>query len=112
MHKRGWDWLLFMAILAIGAISLLVIFALDKNLAQTQLIFWFIGLVIFFLISNVDFQIWQKLAVPFYILTLILLGLVLLFGEPIRGSVRWIDLGILRFHPSEIAKVATILILA
>ena len=110
--KKKWDALLFLVILAIGSLSLLVIFSIDKNLAANQFVFWIIGLVTLFLISFLDYKIWGKLSIPFYFLAIFTLSLLFLVGEPVRGSVRWIDLGIFRFQPSEIAKVGTIFILA
>ena len=110
--RKKWDILLFLIILAIGSLSLLVIFSIDKNLATSQLVFWIIGLVILFLISFFDYKIWGKLSIPFYFLTIFTLSLLFLVGEPVRNSVRWIDLGIFRFQPSEIAKVGTIFILS
>lgn len=64
------------------------------------------------LASFFDFENWQKLARPFYLLTIAALFILLLIGDPVRGSVRWIDLGAFRLQPSEIAKIASILLLA
>ena len=110
--RKKWDVLLFLIILAIGSLSLLVIFSIDKNLALSQLVFWTFGLIVLILISFFDYKIWKALSVPFYLFTIFVLLLLVLIGEPVRGSVRWVDLGIFRFQPSEIAKVGAILILA
>lgn len=99
-------------ILAIGAISLLVIFSISRPLFTNQLIFWLVGLTIFYLAASLPIHFWKELAIPFYIVALILLFVILLIAEPVRGSVRWIDLGVFRVQPSEIAKVAQILLLA
>lgn len=98
--------------LALAAISLSVIFSIDRSLAANQLIFWILGLSLFWIVSRASVQAWQKFAVPFYIAIIISLILVLLIGEEIRGAVRWIDLGIFRFQPSEIAKITTIIALS
>lgn len=110
--RKKWDILLFLVILAIGSLSLLVISSIDKNLAFNQFVFWIIGLAILFLISYLDYKIWKASSIPFYLLAIFTLSLLFLVGEPVRGSVRWLDLGIFRFQPSEIAKVATIFVLA
>jgi len=110
--KSSWDWTLFLTILAIGALSLLVIYSISKNLAFNQLIFWAVGLTILFLFSFFDYRNWQKLSLPFYLVTIIFLFALFFIAEPIRGSVRWINLGTFRFQPSEITKVASILVLA
>ena len=106
------DALLVAMVLALGAISLTTIFAANKSLATSQLIFWIFGLIIFYTASHTYYLTWHKYALPTYVLSIFALLFVFLFGEQIRGSVRWIDLGVFRFQPSEIAKVATIILLA
>lgn len=106
------DKLLYAHILVLAAISLSVIFAADKTLALNQLIFWLIGWVLMFFIAHVYYLNLKKYALTFYAGSIITLAIVLIIGEPIRGSVRWIDFGIFRLQPSEIAKVATIVMLA
>jgi rod shape determining protein RodA len=54
----------------------------------------------------------HRLAIPGYILAIILLLGVALFGTVVNGSRRWFDLGGLRFQPSELVKVAVILVMA
>lgn len=109
---RRWDLLLFVQIVAIGAISLLIIFALNRNLALNQFLFWILGVTILYFVSHLDWRNLKNIALPLYIIILASLVLLLFLGEPIRGSIRWVDLGIFRVQPSEIAKAATILILA
>ncbi len=49
---------------------------------------------------------WFRTLTPwFYLTTMLLLVLVLMFGEG-RGANRWLDLKLLRFQPSELAKLA------
>ena len=110
--RPKWDWLFFCLIAAIGAISLLTIFSINKNLAASQLVFWIVGLVLLWLFSHFDYRNWQWLAIIFYLGSIFALVLLLVVAEPIRGSVRWMNLGFFKFQPSEITKVASILILA
>ena len=110
--ERGLDFKGLFFILAIGAISLLVIFSINRPLFYNQLIFWAVGLAVFYLASSFHLHLWENLAVPLYILSLVLLFVIFLVAEPVRGSVRWIDLGVFRIQPSEITKIAVILMLA
>src|SRR3990167_520654 len=110
--ERGLDFKGLFFILAIGAISLLVIFSINRPLFYNQLIFWAVGLAVFYLASSFHPHLWENLAVPLYILSLVLLLVIFLIAEPVRGSVRWIDLGVFRIQPSEISKVAVILALS
>lgn len=110
--RAHWDLLLLVQILAIGAISLLIIFSIDRNLAQNQFLFWLLGLAVLYFVAHLDYKNLKNIAVPLYLVVLASLILLLIAGEPIRGSVRWVDLGIFRFQPSEIDKAAIIVLLA
>ena len=54
----------------------------------------------------------DSLAYPLYGLSLVLLVAVLVMGTSAFGAKRWLDLGPVRFQPSEIAKIATVFVLA
>lgn len=110
--RRGFDWFLAAQILAIGSISVLVIFAQNKQIAVSQLFFWIIGLAIFYIVYQLDFRVWHKWSIFLYCSSIISLIILLFLGDPIRGSIRWIQIGSARIQPSEIAKIASILILA
>lgn len=110
--KKTWDWLLSIQILALGAISLLAIYSINRPLFFSQLISWVIGFSILLFIAQIDYRYFSKSSIIIYIAALVLLIFVLFYGEAVRGSIRWIDLGFFRFQPSEIAKVASILTLA
>jgi rod shape determining protein RodA len=53
-----------------------------------------------------------KLAVPFYVLGILLLVAVMFVGETSKGATRWLNLGITRIQPSEMMKIAVPLMLA
>jgi len=73
-----------------------------------------IGLPSMYLVSQINYKFWQKVASPFFIATLILLGLVLVpeIGANYQGASRWIDLGPISFQPTEVAKISIIIYLA
>jgi rod shape determining protein RodA len=52
-----------------------------------------------------------RLAVPIYILGVLLLLGVMFFGDTSKGATRWLNLGFTRIQPSEIMKIAAPLIL-
>jgi rod shape determining protein RodA len=49
---------------------------------------------------------------PIYLVTCVLLVLVLAIGTPIKGAQRWLDLGAFNMQPSELAKLAIMLVVA
>src|SRR4029453_4768421 len=57
-------------------------------------------------------RVWLTLAWPIYIVSLLLLVAVDVVGKIGMGAQRWLVLGPMQIQPSEIAKVAVILVLA
>ena len=64
---------------------------------------------IWFLPLTITFSF--RLAPAAYLLSMLLSTAVLLFGQEINGSKRWLNLGPLSFQPSEFAKVSVVLFL-
>jgi rod shape determining protein RodA len=54
----------------------------------------------------------KRLVIPMYCLGLLMLVGVLLFGVSSKGAQRWLDLGITRFQPSELMKLAVPMMVA
>lgn len=71
-----------------------------------------LGLVGMAVVSRIDYHRWIPLAVPGYLLSILLGVAVLLFGEEYNGSKRWLSLGPVSFQPSEFTKVAVIVFLS
>ena len=71
-----------------------------------------IGLVAMGILSRIPPALWYRMAWPAYGVSIVLLLLVLLFGQSVNGAKRWISIGPLQFQPSEIAKFAMILLFA
>ena len=80
--------------------------------AYKQIITFCIFMPIALLIAIVDIKIIYKLAYIFYAFTLALLVLVHFFGKSAMGATRWLDLGIFSIQPSELVKIALVLLLA
>ena len=54
----------------------------------------------------------REIAYPRYILSIILLLAVMVGGKTVSGSKRWLGAGFFTFQPSELVKIAIILVLA
>ncbi len=79
---------------------------------QKQAVCAVIGLVAMAAISRIPADFWLRFAWPLYWSSIILLLLVLLFGQTVNGAKRWINIAGLQFQPSEIAKFTLILLFA
>jgi len=109
------DWFLNGALIVLAAASLLTIFSVAENLFLTQAAWFAIGFGIIFLGARIDWRTIQNyrwMIFGFYFLTMGLLIAALFFAPVIRESKSWLVLGPLRFQPSELAKVALILLFA
>lgn len=82
-------------------------FYLKKQLFATTL-----GFVAMIIISRIDYHFWKKFWLLAYIAGFGLCTLVMIVGEDIKGSKRWLQIGSLSFQPSELAKLAMIIFLA
>lgn len=76
-----------------------------------HVVFLTLGVLVALASSLVSMRIWEKMAVPLFVLTALLLVLVLIpgIGREVNGAKRWIPLGIVNFQPSELMKIAMML---
>jgi cell division protein FtsW len=80
-----------------------------------QLVWGGIGVAGLFVASRIDFRHLRYLAIPAFVITLVLLVAVLIpgIGSEINGSRRWIVIpGVGSLQPAEFAKLAVVLYLA
>ena len=71
-----------------------------------------IALGVMWLAANIPPHYLQRLALPVYLLGLVLLFGVAGFGEVVNGARRWLHVGVTRIQPSELMKVAVPMALA
>lgn len=71
-----------------------------------------IGAIALLATSRINYRIYRKLALPIFVLVLGLLVAVPFVSPTIGGAQRWIPLAFFNLQPSEIAKLAVILVLA
>lgn len=81
--------------------------------AMRQLVYIGIGAMLMVSLTIMDYRHLKTLALPCYLATLAALGAVMVMGQSVNGSQRWISLGGLgTFQPSEMAKLTTIIVMA
>jgi rod shape determining protein RodA len=101
-----------MAIVGVGLITLFS--ALDQSAARlsSQVTSLGFALVLMWIVANIPPQTIARAAVPLYVVAIVMLIGVALFGTTVNGSKRWLNLGVARFQPSELMKIALPLMLA
>lgn len=108
-------WLYTILIVAFGLVALYS--ASFNNVRVSQKIFYDqlicagIGFGIMFFLSRVDYRRFYDIAYVFYAINVILLVLVLFLGHHALGATRWLNIGGIKFQPSELAKLSLILLL-
>ena len=112
---RRVDSFLLATALAIVGVGLVTLFsATDQSVARvtnqaTSLVF---SLVLMWIVANLPPQTLSRAAVPLYAVAVVMLVAVALVGTTVNGSKRWLNLGVARFQPSELMKIALPLMLA
>jgi rod shape determining protein RodA len=110
------NWWVVLTIVALGCYGLLMLYSAAggswQPWALTQGVRFSVLLLMMLALALVPLPTWLQLAYPIYGLVLLLLVVVEVSGVIVKGSQRWIDLGIIRLQPSELMKVALVLALA
>jgi len=71
-----------------------------------------LGVLIVVILWGMDYRTIRGMSRPLYLITLVLLITVLILGETVQGSSRWIRLGGLNFQPVELAKIMVVILMA
>ncbi len=103
------DGMLLSALVAVSAFGLFVLFSAagdNTSLWFSQLARIGIGFALLVALSLVPDHFLRMLSPAAYLLGLILLVVVAFAGDVGKGAQRWLDLGVVRFQPSEIMKLA------
>jgi cell division protein FtsW len=120
------DKYLLWIVLSLLAIGLLMLFSASSVLSYQRFdhnYYYFIrqlffgavpGLILMFILSKIDYHIWQKFAPLLVLFGIGLLVAVLIpgIGFAVGGARRWINFGAFLFQPAEFIKLAMILYLA
>jgi len=109
------DSFLFGVALAIAGVGIVTLFsATDQSVARitTQAMSLAFALVLMWIVANIPPQTIARAAVPLYVFAVVMLIAVAVFGTTVNGSKRWLNLGVARFQPSELMKIALPLMLA
>lgn len=119
MHKKTERTILFITIVILF-FSLLTLYSschvkgefLRRDIFFKQVVWIFVGLLVMWVFSGIDYRKFWDFAWALYILTVISLLLVLIFGRSVLGAQRWLELGGFNFQPSEFGKLVLIVVLS
>ncbi len=113
------DWTLFGLVAGLIVVGMLSIFSASYTgphrpfhpLLIRQLSWIAAGLILMVAAVLLDYRALATYAYPLYGIALALLGALSVIGHSRMGARRWIDLGLFKLEPSEIVKLAIVLVM-
>ncbi len=111
------DFWLMVPMAGLIILGLMAIYSATNGAGETilfyrQLAWGCIGVFVMLFVYFNDYRFIRDNSYIFYIIGVLLLVAVLIFGRKIAGQTSWVRIGFFSFQPSEIAKMSTILALA
>ncbi|RJE82945.1 rod shape-determining protein RodA [Paracoccus onubensis] len=110
------NWPLVFLIFAVACYGFVMLYSVAggdfETWAEPQIYRFIVGMILMIGLAFVPMWFWRGVSVFAYVLCLVLLAAVELFGDIGMGAQRWIDIGPIQFQPSELMKIALVLLLA
>ncbi len=106
---------LFFSLLALALCGLFILYSASNqntHMMSNQVIRLVIAFLTMYVFAQIPPRYYQQLAPWVFVIGLLLLLAVLLVGHTDQGAKRWLNLGLFRFQPSEIMKIALPMMLA
>jgi cell division protein FtsW len=120
----NFDYIVLFTVIMLVSFGVIMIFSASSYIAATraeyncdmflflkkQLFAVMLGFLGMLFATNFNYKRWQRLSVPLYVISNLLLIFAFLFGVVRNGAKRWINIPIIgSFQPSELSKVSIIL---
>ncbi len=110
------NWALVMLISAVASIGFLMLYSVAggsfEPWAGRQMVRFAAGIVVMVTVGMIDIRFFRWISPFAYLIALVLLVAVELFGKVGMGAQRWIDIGPIQLQPSELMKIALVMALA
>jgi rod shape determining protein RodA len=106
---------LLVALLLLMSVGLVTIFSGSNQSVprvSSQVANILVALGVLYAFANIPPHYLMRIALPLYVLGVLLLVCVALFGDVVNGARRWLYVGVTRIQPSELMKIAVPLMLA
>ena len=111
-NLKKYNWRLLLLVMAATTLGLFVIESAADGYARKQLLGMIVGLIALVIVSFIDYNFILKFQWPIYLMAVVMLTAVLLFGVNVNGARRWFSLGSFgTLQPSEFAKIMMIIVL-
>ncbi|HOE74436.1 MAG TPA: putative lipid II flippase FtsW [bacterium] len=123
-YSKRPDYVFLLVVVALVLFGLLMIYSASSLVAfqwfdgdnnyyfvGRQALSLMVGVIAMAITMATDYRVWQKYSLWMLLATIILLLIVSIpgIGEESKGASRWLDIGPIRFQPSEFAKLTLII---
>ena len=109
-------WPLVFLLAAVSAVGFLMLYSVAggeiDTWADPQMKRFAVGMVGMLAVGFTPIWVWRNLSVVGYVVSVLLLVAVELFGSTKMGAERWLELGPIRLQPSELMKITLVVLLA
>ncbi|UWQ32259.1 rod shape-determining protein RodA [Leisingera sp. M527] len=110
------NWGLTLLLITVSSVGFLMLYSVAGGSfspwVEPQVKRFALGLGVMFVVAMIPIWFWRNVSVLAYLGSLALLVAVELFGTVGMGAQRWIDIGFMRLQPSEVTKIALVMLLA
>ena len=110
------NWPIIFLLTTISGVGFVMLYSVsDGNLerwVKPQITRYFIGMTSLFIVAMIPICFWRNMSFLAYSIAFFLLVAVEFIGVSGMGAQRWVDLGFMRLQPSELMKIALVLVLA
>ena len=121
-NNKNIDFIMILVVLALCIYGIIMLYSASQlystnmyndemYLARKQAIIMIAGIIISFIVSNIDYKIYYHTSKLLYIIAFMFLIATTLATTMSRGVNRWINFSGISFQPSELVKIAMILFL-
>lgn len=112
IHIDGWLLIGLLVLSGVGLFTLYSASGQDMEQMERQFIRLGFSFVVMFVLAQFPLGVYRFFSTYAYVGGLLMLIAVLLFGDMGKGAQRWLDLGFIRFQPSELMKLAVPMMVA
>lgn len=109
---KDYNFRLVLWLLAISVLGILLVGSAEPSLQSKQLAGVIMGIIVMVCFSLIDYSWILNFYWIIYVVNLGMLLLVRIIGDDAGGATRWIEIGPLRFQPTELSKILIILFFA